>query len=194
MNALLLGVALLAIAVIIYFLRIKKVEKIIVEEKFAEENFEQSAKQPQYFNKVDQVRGHHEIDEVVEELKKSGGVRPQGNQQRNLDREIGGLEAEEQKESSEKDVWDDRSDEIDKEGAIDQLGSAAKKSMIWRNKKGKLDEKKHEKSADAAAAHHENQKQGSGTGFDSRYGNQGGLGQMIKARSDHERGGGGMSR
>ena len=37
-------------------------------------------------------------------------------------------------------------------GAIDQLGSAAKKSMIWRHKESKAMLKKHGKSADAAAA------------------------------------------
>jgi len=187
------GAALFSIAIIIYFLRQKKVGQIASEER-VEENLPQT-KQGQHFNKVDQVRNYHEINEVVEELKKSGGVRPQGNQQRNLDREIGGLEAEAYVESGEKDVWDDRSDQIDKEGAIDQLGSAAKKSMIWRIKKGKMDDKKHSKSADAAAAHHENRKQGSGGSFDSRLENQTGFGQMIKARNDfgHE-GGGGMSR
>ena len=138
---------------------------------------------------------HPEVPEVVEELKRNGAIRPEGNQQRNLDRETGGLEKEEYKEKSIKDVWDDRSDEIDREGAIDQLGSAAKKSMIWRHKKAKLDVEKHGKSADAAAAHHEN-RQGSGKSFDSRYGNQGGLNQILQARQDfsNDRGGGGMSR
>lgn len=194
MNLLLLGAALISIAIIIYFLRPKKLEQNLIEEKVVEENLPQ-AKQEQYFKKVDQVRDYHEIEEVVEELKKSSGVRPQGNQQRNLDREVGGVEAHAYVETGEKDVWDDRSDQIDKEGAIDQLGSAAKKSMIWRIKKGKMDNKKHAESADAASAHHENRKQGSGSSFDSRLENQTGFGQMIKARNDfgHEKGGGGMS-
>lgn len=192
MNLLLVSAGLVAIIVIIYALRRKKTAEIILE-KNAQDHSQEHPQKNTFYNKVNQVRDYHEIEEVVEELKKTGAIRPEGNQQRNLDREVGGLEAEKQKESSEKDVWDDRSDQIDKEGAIDQLGSAAKKSMIWRIKQGKMADKKHAASADAAAAHHENRKQGSGASFDSSYSNQGGLGQMIKARNDHDHGGG-MSR
>ncbi len=192
MNLFLLGTALACIVIIIYFLLPQKKPKIILAKKTESQNFDDQLQKNTIFNKVDQVRSNHEVEEVVEELKKSNGLRPEGNQQRNLDREIGGVEEHAYVETGEKDIWDDRSDEIDKAGAIDQLGSSAKKSMIWRNKKGKLDEKKHAKSAEAAQAHHENQKQGSGNSFDSRYANQGGLGQMIKARNDfgHEHGGG----
>ncbi len=64
--------------------------------------------------------------------------------------------------------------------------------MIWRKKKAKLDL---EESIEAARDSKED-RQGTGKSFDSRYGNQGGLNQILQARQDfsHDRGGGGMSR
>ena len=91
-------------------------------------------------------------------------------------------------QSSEKDVWDDRSEEVDKMGAIDQLGSSEKKSMIWRKKKEKMEEKKMDKAKNASEAHHQNKK-GSGKDFDSR-GQQGGFLTMVQAREDNGKGGG----
>ncbi len=91
-------------------------------------------------------------------------------------------------QSSEKDVWDDRSEEVDKMGAIDQLGSSGKKSMIWRKKKEKMEEKKMDKAKNASEAHHQNKK-GSGKDFDSR-GQQGGFLTMVQAREDNGKGGG----
>jgi hypothetical protein len=92
-----------------------------------------------------------EVDEVIEALRQSG-VRPEGYQQRNLDNETGGLEAEERKEISSKDFWDERSEEVDKMGSVNAFQKSSIKAMIWRYKKQKLEAKKMGKEAAAAAA------------------------------------------
>ena len=134
------------------------------------------------------------------EIARSSGIRPENSQQRNLDREVGGLEEgktgseKENKELHEahiKDIWDDRSEEVDKMGSHIPLGSTAKKSMIWRLKKAKLDGKETiKKTADALEAHSANK---DGKVFDSSK-QQGGFKQMIKAREDHGHGMGGNDR
>jgi hypothetical protein len=131
---------------------------------------------------------------------KSSAIRPEANQQRNLDREVGGTEEgkvgsekanDELQEIHTKDIWDDRSEEVDKMGSHIPLGSNAKKSMIWRLKKAKLDGKEAiAKAADAIEAHSINK---SGKVFDSSK-QQGGFKQMIQARQDrsneNDKGGG----
>ena len=185
-----LTIAVIAIAVIIFIelgtrKKIRKNSDPKQQQETSNSSFSGAKKEERFF-KVPE-----EISKVIDNLKETQAIRPEGNQQRNLDREIGGLEAEEQKESSAKDIWDERSEEIDRAGAIDQLGSTGKKSMIWRKKKEKLDEKKREKAMDASEAHRENQKQGTGTNYDSRYSaGQGGFMTMVKARTDHGNGGG----
>jgi len=151
--------------------------------------------------KTDKPQAYRAILEV-DELNNS--IRPEGYQQRTLDREVGGLEEgkkgtekqaqEEQKHHHEKhveDVWDKRSDEIDKIGSIDPLAGHDKESMTWRLKKIKLKIGKHLHRDD-----HGKHADETGKNYDSRYANQqGGFTQMIKARQDfgHE-GGGGMER
>jgi predicted nuclease with TOPRIM domain len=76
-----------------------------------------------------------------------GEVKPESNQQRNLDRETGGLEEEEQKETGENDVWDDRSEEVDKMGSTDTFNTTSMKSVVWKQKKDRLAKKR-------AAQHH----------------------------------------
>lgn len=92
-----------------------------------------------------------EIEEIVESLRESG-VRPEGFQQRTLDRETGGLEAEEHKEISSKDFWDDRSEEVDKMGSVNAFQKSSIKAMIWKYKNQKREAKKHGKEAAVAAA------------------------------------------
>jgi hypothetical protein len=188
MNLFLVLTALFAILIIIYFSwKRKKIVQKIINKSLAKEEFIEEIKL-QNFEKIAEV---NEITEIAEELKKTSTVRPESNQQRNLDRETGGLEQADYREIDTKDPWEDRSDEIDREGSIDQLGSDSKKSMIWRKKKAKLDL---EESIEAARDSQENN-QGAGKSFDSRYGNQGGLNQILQARQDNSnsRGGGGMS-
>ena len=85
-----------------------------------------------------------------------GAVKPESNQQRNLDRETGGLEEEEEKETGEKDVWDDRSEEVDKMGSTDVFNTTGMKSVVWKQKKDRLAKKRaaqhHAEAAGAAVA------------------------------------------
>jgi hypothetical protein len=72
------------------------------------------------------------------------------NQQRNLDRENGGIETEEQKELSgkeNKDVWDDRSEEVDKMGSTDTFNTTGMKSVVWKAKKERIKAKKQAREA-----------------------------------------------
>ena len=124
-------------------------------------------------------------------------IRPESYQQRNLDREVGGFEGgekgvKEKKDEQEKileDVWDKRSEEVDKMGSFNPMAGANKESMLWRLKKIRLGISKHLK-------HDQSEKNGVGTNYDSRYGQQGGFSQIIKARQDfgHKNDGGGMGR
>jgi len=84
---------------------------------------------------------------LVEKLKRL--VFPKNNQQRNLARENGGLEADKVSGISAKDAWDDRSEEVDKMGSTDVFNSTGMRSVVWRKKKDRLDAKK---AAAAAAA------------------------------------------
>lgn len=92
-----------------------------------------------------------QLDEIVIDLKQSSAIRPEGYQQRNLDREIGGLEEEKIKQSSEKDAWDDRSEEVDKMGSTDTFNTTSMKSTVWRHKKDRLTRKKLAKDHQNAA-------------------------------------------
>jgi len=106
-------------------------------------------------DEAESVKNAEEVVEVIDDLSGSE-IKPKNNQQRNLDRETGGVEAQSDKQTTEvggfedwqenqkskKDAWDDRSKEVDLMGSHNPLGTSAKKSMIWRNKKKKMDEKK----------------------------------------------------
>lgn len=169
-----LTIAALVCALIIIYLILRKDEV----KKKSDEGLDKSFTEPTSQNLKHKERFHEYKDRDVK------AIRPQGNQQRNLDRENGGLEEQEDvQQSSEKDVWDDRSDEIDRVGAIDQLGSTGKKSMVWRKKKEKMDAKKHGKANDR------DDHKGSGKNYDSR--SEGGFMTMVKARQDHGHEGGG---
>ncbi len=78
---------------------------------------------------------------------------PKNNQVRTLDNEVGGLEQKENANSSSKDAWDDRSEEVDKMGSADTFNSTGIKSFVWRAKFNRLKAKKNaKKSAEAADA------------------------------------------
>jgi len=86
------------------------------------------------------------LKEVTDlEMAKKSEVRPESNQQRNLDRETGGLEVEENPIISEKDVWDNRGEEIaDMIQDVGDLNNATKssreQSFIHSGKQKKLKE------------------------------------------------------
>lgn len=76
-------------------------------------------------------------------------VFPKNNQQRNLSRETGGLEAEKDKGISEKDIWDDRSEQVDKMGSTDVFNTTGMRSVVWKKKRKRLEAAKN--AAEAAA-------------------------------------------
>ncbi len=83
------------------------------------------------------------IDDIIDLLRKNN-IRPMANQQRNLDREEGGMEHENKEtESHTIDEWDTRGDEIIKMAESHPINkSTSKKSMLWNLKRKKLQEKK----------------------------------------------------
>lgn len=94
-------------------------------------------------------------NEVWSHEKSRSGVRPEGNQQRNLDRETGGVEAEIDKGISEDDAWDRRSEEVAKMNKDAQdLNNASKstraRAFIYVDKmKKKRQQEGHDHSAGA---------------------------------------------
>ena len=126
------------------------------------------------------------IDDIIDLLRKSN-IRPMANQQRNLDREEGGMEHENKEtESHTIDEWDDRGDEIIKMAESHPINnSTSKKSMLWNLKRKKLQEKKiKEEIADVSKdlkqiKMQKNPEQG-GSEFDSRR-SQSTLTQRINA-------------
>jgi len=83
------------------------------------------------------------IDDIIELLRKNN-IRPMSNQQRNLDREEGGLENEEnESEIASIDAWDNRFEEIAEMAESHPINnSSGKKAMLWDLKRKKLQEKK----------------------------------------------------
>ena len=115
------------------------------------------------------------IDDIIDLLRKSN-IRPMANQQRNLDREEGGMEHENKEtESHTIDEWDARGDEIIKMAESHPINnSTSKKSMLWNLKRKKLQEKKiQEEIADVSKdlkqiKMQKNPEQSGGSEFDSR--------------------------
>ena len=133
-----------------------KIKQAENDKKFAQERENRLKK---YVNNSDEEDDDQnfikkdDLQEAITDFKKNQNlIKPKNNQQRNLDRETGGLEEdEEKKEESEKDVWDDRSEEVDKMGATDTFNTASMKSVVWEQKQNRLEAKKlHEAGADSA--------------------------------------------
>lgn len=76
-------------------------------------------------------------------------VFPKNNQQRNLDKETGGLETKKDKGISEKDVWDDRSEQVDQMGSTNVFQTSGMRSVVWKQKRKRLEAAKN--AAEAAA-------------------------------------------
>jgi hypothetical protein len=126
------------------------------------------------------------IDDIIEILRKNN-IRPMTNQQRNLDREEGGLESEiNETESAVIDEWDGRGDEIIKMAESHPINnSTGKKAMLWNLKRKKLQEKKikeeiAEISGDLKELKMQKNSEQTGSKFDSRN-SQSTLTQKINA-------------
>ncbi|NBX52998.1 MAG: hypothetical protein EBT63_05055 [Proteobacteria bacterium] len=83
------------------------------------------------------------LDDLIESLKNSQ-VRPINNQQRNLDREDGGLEQENiESQAHIIDEWDNRGEEIIEMGKHNPINkSSGKKSMLWNLIRKRFQQKK----------------------------------------------------
>ena len=79
------------------------------------------------------------VNKIIDDLIKFKPDPYQSNQQRNLDRETGGVEQEKTYTTSAIDVWDTRPEEIEEMAEIDpqDFNSADKASMIWDKKRKK---------------------------------------------------------
>lgn len=125
------------------------------DQNFIDKNNQQEA--------VEEILG--KLEEIIQNANKSlEGVRPEGNQQRNLDRETGGLEAEKSVEKHVEDAWDKRPQEIaqmieDAQDLNNASESTREQSFLHRKKQDKIKHKKQEKKIEeqkeAAEAHAE---------------------------------------
>ena len=89
-----------------------------------------------------QISENKEVNDIVELLRQTK-IRPLTNQQRNLDREEGGVEHEEKEtEIHVDDNWDNRGKEVEEmENSHPINKSSAKKSMIWNLKRKRAQQK-----------------------------------------------------
>jgi hypothetical protein len=114
------------------------------DERFVKKDSKEEQKQSETAKeKIEEVEAKPEVQSIIGKLKKF--FFPKSNKRRDLDLEVGGLEAEEQKKSDEKDVWDDRSEEVDKMGSTDTFNTTGMKSVVWKQKRARLAAKKHAK-------------------------------------------------
>ncbi len=139
------------IKILLFFVKIYRFffeSKDEIQEKYySQKNHEQNNN---YNNKED---SNNILSKYDEELEKNNiktnetEIRPESHHQRNLSIETGGLEAQEQKNTKSEDIWDDRSEEVDRmgtEGGIKSINTTAKRSMLWRLKRKRLDKEKDE--------------------------------------------------
>ncbi len=130
-----------------------------------EDNEEQDSDQRSISNnlKLEELLAgmEEEMREVEESLE---GILPESNQQRNLDREVGGLEREEDDRKAVKDVWDERGEEVSQMGEdnfedlIDASTSTLRQSYLHRQKQEKKRSKKNIEQAEEAIEDHEHSK------------------------------------
>ena len=105
-------------------------------------------KDGEYINKLQEevLADLADLEEHIE------GILPESNQQRNLDRENGGLEAKAVSQKHDEDVWDKRGAEIqqmieDEQDLNNASKSSRDQSFINRKKQEKRHAKKHKESA-----------------------------------------------
>lgn len=120
-----------------------------IEEILKKKKEDDSDDDPNFIKKDDkEAEGQEDFDveNVINKLKNV--VWPESNQQRNLDRETGGLEVEKRKEISIEDIWDGRSEEVDLMGSTDTFNSTGVRSFVARKKRERL-----ERAADSHQDH-----------------------------------------
>jgi len=121
------------------------------DERFVKKDSKEEQKETKTAEeKIEEVEAKPEVQGIIGKLKKF--IFPKSNKRRDLDLEVGGLEAKEQKKSDEKDVWDDRSEEVDKMGSTDTFNTTGMKSVVWKQKRARLVAKKHAKKGAEAGA------------------------------------------
>ena len=122
------------------------------DERFVKKDSKEEQKQTETAKeKIEKVEAKPEVQGIIGKLKKF--IFPKSNKRRDLDLEVGGMEVEEQKESNENDIWDERSEEVDKMGSTDTFNTTGMKSVVWKQKRARLAAKKHaQEGAEAGTA------------------------------------------
>ncbi len=103
------------------------------------------------FRKKDEEMFERIKNELEDAKKRLEGILPESNQQRNLDRETGGLEVGKDKGISQKDIWDDRGKQIaqmiENDRDLNTAKSSRNKSFIHRKKIEKMHKKNNKEAA-----------------------------------------------
>ncbi len=122
------------------------------DERFVKKDSKEEQKETKTAEeKIEEVEEKPEVQSIIGKLKKF--IFPKSNKRRDLDLEVGGLEMKKQKQSNEKDIWDDRSEEVDKMGSTDTFNTTGMRSVVWKQKRARLAAKKHAKEgAEVGAA------------------------------------------
>jgi len=114
------------------------------DERFVKKDSKEEQKESKTAEeKIEEAEEKSEFQGFIGKLKKF--IFPKNNKRRDLDLEVGGLEMKKQKQSNEKDIWDDRSEEVDKMGSTDTFNTTGMRSAIWKQKRARIDAKKHAK-------------------------------------------------
>ena len=111
------------------------------DERFVKKDSKEEQKQTE--TAEEKIEANPEVKSIIGKLKNF--IFPKSNKRRDLDLEVGGVEMKKQKKSDEKDVWDDRSEEVDKMGSTDTFNTTGMKSVVWKQKRARLAAKKHAK-------------------------------------------------
>jgi hypothetical protein len=114
----------------------KKAEDVDDDQRFIDKRENENDKKQQEGNENDKQQENQEGSGFFKKIKNL--IFPKQNQVRTLDNEVGGLEAKEDKGISSKDVWDDRSEEVDKMGSTDTFNTSGMRSVVWNAKKNRL--------------------------------------------------------
>ncbi|MBM5782643.1 MAG: hypothetical protein FJ368_04395 [Pelagibacterales bacterium] len=97
-----------------------------------------------------EISNNDKVQKVIANLKKV--IFPKNNQQRNLSKEVGGLETKKSNSLSSEDIWDNRSEEVDKMGSTDNFNTSEGRSFLWWKKRQKVVQRKFKELAIDAIA------------------------------------------